>query len=160
VQDKQQPTCSVSGGSYSLDATCSANFTGSFSASDNCGVQSSSTTPAQGSLVSMASNSYPYTITVSGSVTDIYGNTGSCTGMITFLDSINPTFTSCPSGSSADADGSCHAGIPGVASTDYATDNCKLSMVTQSPPAGIPMGLGNHSIECIFNRRLYYTLRS
>src|SRR5690606_21313929 len=70
-------------------AQCGAVVTFSATANDNCGVQSITYSPASGSFFPVG------TTTVTATVTDIYGNTTSCTFSVAVVDNEEPRIA-CP----------------------------------------------------------------
>jgi len=77
--------------------------------------------------------------TVTWTVTDIYGNTATCTQIVTVNDIIDPTIT-CPPDVTVDTDpGVCYAtGVDlGTPTTD---DNCGIDSVTNDAPAEFQIG--------------------
>ena len=96
-----------------------------------------------------AGNNFPVgvtTITYTG--TDPANHTGTATQTVTVTDDTAPT-VSAPAPTTASADASCQATIPNVVAGSSASDNCTpsgLIMLTQTPVAGTPVGLGSHTI--------------
>ena len=103
---------------------------------DNCGVATvTNNAPAPSSLSARQH--------VIWTVTDIHGNTATCTQTVTVVDTQNPTIT-CPANVTnvpADA-GQCYA--TGVAlGTPTTGDNCGVATVTNNAPAQFPVGTTN-----------------
>jgi glycosidase len=86
--------------------------------------------------------------TVNVRAVDNAGNISNVATQVVKLDFTEPT-ASCPAASSATADASCQAAIPDVTSGVTASDNLTPTaslLITQSPAAGTPVGLGTHTI--------------
>ncbi|HRF40301.1 MAG TPA: HYR domain-containing protein, partial [Saprospiraceae bacterium] len=116
-----------------LGSACSAalpNYTSLATANDNCGVQSVMQSPAAGTLVSGAGN-----MSVTLTVTDINGNTNTCTFTVTKVDNTAPTIA-CPPTQTLVLGSTCSATLPDYRSLATANDNCGVQSVTQSPAAG------------------------
>lgn len=92
-------------------------------------------------------NLFPVGVTtITWKATDAAGNTATDTQTVTVVDNTPPVVTA-PAGTSASASSSCQAAIPNVVVGSTATDNCTTSpVITQSPAAGTPVGLGTHVI--------------
>src|SRR5206468_209779 len=149
VEDNSAPTvtCPVDS-SASADANCQAvvpDVLGGVTVSDDCSAAdaiSLSQSPAAGTLVGLGA----HTITVTA--TDATGNSATCTTSFTVTDNTAPTVT-CPAASSASADNNCQAAVPNVLGGVTVSDNCTAAsaiMMSQSPAAGTPVGLGAHTI--------------
>jgi gliding motility-associated-like protein len=100
--------------------------------SDNCGIAS---------VVNNAPTIFPVGVTVvTWTVTDIYGNTKTCTQNVTIIDNQPPVISSCaPPVNVVANSGSCNA--TGVTlGNPSATDNCGIASVTNNAPANFPVG--------------------
>src|SRR5205814_799273 len=149
VTDTTVPTMSCPApASASADGTCQAavpNVLSGVTASDNCSGTNGVTlvqSPVAGTLVGLGTN----TITVTA--TDAAGNSATCTTTFTVSDTTVPV-VSCPTPTSASADGSCQAAVPDVLSGVTASDNCSATnaiTLSQLPAAGTLVGLGAHTI--------------
>jgi len=137
VHDTTAPVPNVSSLS---DATgqCSATVTAP-TATDNCDGTVTATTPdpltysTQGDFI------------VHWTYKDATGNTATQNQSVKVHDTTAPTITTCPPASSALAGTGCIASIPSVTGSVVASDNCTPTgslVITQSPTAGTPMGLG------------------
>ena len=135
VVDDEDPiiTCpsavSVNSDAGSCDAT---NVTlGTPTTTDNCGVDT---------VTNDAPSSFPTgNTTVTWTVTDVNGNTASCTQVVTVVDNIIPTIT-CPATVSVNADaGSCDA-TNVILGTPTTADNCGIDTVTNDAPSSFPLG--------------------
>lgn len=81
-------------------------------------------------------------------VTDSCGASSSANVNVIVADTTPPT-GSCPGPVSVSADGNCQAVLPDFTSKVVASDNCTPAQslrITQSPPAGTVLGLGQHPI--------------
>jgi hypothetical protein len=61
---------------------------------------------------------------------------------VIITDTTAPTLLTCASNQTLSAGANCRATLPDLAPLVNATDNCSVT-VTQSPPAGVSLGLGN-----------------
>ncbi len=97
---------------------------------DNCGVASvSNDAPAQFPIGSTI---------VTWTVTDDYGNTGTCTQEVVVTDDEDPTIA-CPADITQTADaGSCFATV--ALGTPVTADNCGVASVSNDAPAQFPIG--------------------
>lgn len=117
-----------------FDANCQftlPSYTTLASVYDNCDVPPFSITqsPAAGTLISGQT-------TITLSVTDAAGNTGSCTFDVIPNDAIDPTIT-CPGNQTPSFDANCQYTLLDYTGLATAADNCDPSpVVTQSPAAG------------------------
>jgi hypothetical protein len=127
-------------GSYG-SATVNTNCTACTSVpvySDNCGI-ASITNSFNGT--GNASGNYPVgTTTVIWTVTDVNGNTATCSQTVTVTDLIAPTIT-CPATQTLTLGSSCTATLPNYTSLAIAADNCGTPTITQSPAAGTTVSL-------------------
>jgi len=114
--------------------TDSANVSlGNPTIGDNCGVAT---------VTNNAPLTFPVgTTTVTWIVTDIHGNTASCTQDVTVVDNEDPVLTSCAPPVSVTANpGVCEA--TGVTlGTPTVVDNCGIATVTNDAPAFYPVGI-------------------
>jgi gliding motility-associated-like protein/uncharacterized repeat protein (TIGR01451 family) len=102
------------------------------------------------------------TTTVTWTVTDIYGNSASCTQDVTVNDDEDPSFIFCPSDQNEFVDNSCNHTILDYTLLATYTDNCGAT-ITQEPAAGTIMSTGDTTITltiadgagntetCVFN---------
>ncbi len=103
--------------------------------SDNCGVATvTHDGPPEGH--------YPVgTTTVTWTVTDIHGNSETCTQLVTVVDDQDPTIV-CPADiQQTTEDGACYASIAALGTPDT-DDNCAVATVTNDAPAGGQFPLG------------------
>jgi hypothetical protein len=127
------------------DVTVSAGPTCTASAS----IDNGSSDP-DGEAVTLAqSPPGPYALgdtTVTLTVTDTLNVSATCTGKVTVVDNTPPVVT-CPAGTTASADATCHAGVPDVLGGVTITDNCPGPFTkSQTPAAGTPETLGTTNI--------------
>ena len=79
-------------------------------------------------------------------MTDTLNVSATCTGKVTVVDNTPPVVT-CPAGTTASADATCHAGVPDVLGGVTITDNCPGPFTkSQTPVAGTPETLGTTNI--------------
>ncbi|MEZ4923352.1 MAG: HYR domain-containing protein [Crocinitomicaceae bacterium] len=135
VNDNEDPTIACPS-DVTIDndpGTCeSASVTlGTPTTADNCGVATVTNDAPATFLVG--------TTTVTWTVTDIHGNSATCTQDVTVNDTENPTIT-CPIDVTVDNDpGNCSA--TGVAlGTPITNDNCGVATVTNDAPSTFPVG--------------------
>ena len=75
-------------------------------------------------------------------VTDSFRAQATCTGTVTVVDTTPPVVT-CPAGTTASADATCHAPVPNVLAGVTITDNCPGPFTqSQTPAAGTTETLG------------------
>lgn len=138
VTDDENPsiTCAANVTVYNDAGNCSTDAAnvglGNPSTSDNCGVAT---------ITNNAPATYPVgTTTVTWIVTDIHGNTATCTQNVTVIDNENPVVVSCAAPVTQTADpGACQA--TGVnLGTPTANDNCGVATMTNDAPATFPVG--------------------
>ena len=115
---------------------CGSNVTFSVTATDNCGTNTVTSTPASGSLFPVG------TTTVTNTVTDIHGNTNTSTFTVTVVDAEAPLIT-CPAEVRVPANSGFNAtnvalGVPVV------SDNCGVPIVTSNAPA--VFGIGTNTV--------------
>ncbi|MCZ2460561.1 MAG: HYR domain-containing protein, partial [Chitinophagales bacterium] len=98
---------------------------------DNCGVQS---------VTNNAPVQFPVgNTTVTWTVTDVHGNTSTCTQTVTVRDIQNPTIT-CPPAVTVNANnGQCYATNVNLG-TPVTADNCGVQSVTNNAPVQFPVG--------------------
>ncbi len=135
VVDNQNPTiaCPANVTVNADNGTCAATNValGSPTTGDNCGVQGTSNNgPA----------SYPVgTTAVTWTVTDINGNTATCTQNVTVVDNQNPTI-SCPADVTVNADNGICAATNVNLGTPTTADNCGVQGTSNNGPASYPVG--------------------
>ncbi len=112
-----------------------ADFTGDVTATDNCGAFTVTQSPAAGTLVGLGTTSVTIT------VTDQYGNETTCTTSYTLIDDVPPSIT-CGTDQAAFADANCQAGVPDFTLSAVANDACGAVTLSQTPAAGVLVGLG------------------
>ncbi len=106
------------------------------SGSDNCtpfGMLTYSQSPVLGTMLPAGVN------TITLTVQDAAGNSGSCDFALSVIDQIEPVFDVCPTTQSAIVDASCSATLDDYAPLATVSDNCTNSLlivITQSPIAG------------------------
>src|SRR5206468_1342125 len=106
--------------------------------SDACGIASLSLSKTNFDCSNIGTN------TVTLTVTDIHGNSQTCTAAVTVTDNTPPTITTCATNQSAFANGLCQAPVPDFTTNVVASDcngSAPLS-ITQTPAAGTLVGLG------------------
>jgi len=96
------------------------------SVTDNCSAVTVEVSIASGSLFPETSTTVQYT------ATDIWGNTASCTFVVTVVDIVPPTFSGCPDDKVVDAQ---LCSIPVSWVQPIATDNCDADPTVYSIPA-------------------------
>lgn len=80
----------------------------------------------------------PVTITA----TDNVGNTSTCSGSITVIDTTDPVIIACAVATTLSANQACGESLPDLTSQVSATDNCDTTTTIQSPAAQSGIGLG------------------
>jgi len=147
VEDNEDPIISTCASNQTLfaDVNCEAivpDLTTGISATDNCTPISSlsiTQNPIAGSTIGLG------TAIITITVTDTSGNFTNCTADIIVEDNTDPVITVCALDQTLSADASCHAMVPdltlGISANDNCTPNASL-VITQSPLAGITIGLG------------------
>ncbi|HVM59820.1 MAG TPA: HYR domain-containing protein [Verrucomicrobiae bacterium] len=140
IQDTEAPTISCPptvtvNADNGLCTASGVNLGVPSATSDNCGI---------GTVVNNAPASYPVgTNNVIWTVTDIHGNSATCTQKVIVVDNQNPAI-SCPPTVTVNTDnGLCTAsgvnlGVPSVTS-----DNCGIGTVVNNAPASYPVGTNN-----------------
>ncbi len=135
VSDIEAPSITCNGNvSVNNDAgACGATVNlGTPSTGDNCGVASVDN--------DYSSNSFQVgTTTVTWTVTDIHGNTNTCTQTVTVSDNEAPVIKSCASNMTVNADnsGCTYAGSLGSVT---ATDNCGIASITNDVTGALSVG--------------------
>ncbi|MHA7830196.1 MAG: T9SS type B sorting domain-containing protein [Flagellimonas sp.] len=117
-----------------LDASCNftvPDYTGSTTATDNCGTATVTQSPIAGTVISGHGTVQTITLTAD----DGNGNTDSTTFDVTLVDTTAPTLTAVED-TEEDLDASCNFTVPDYTGSTTATDNCGTATVTQSPIAG------------------------
>ena len=147
VVDTQAPTVICQNITVPLDASGNAfinpsNIDGG--STDACGVASTTISQSTFDCSNLGPNNVVLTLT------DLYGNTASCTAVVTVIDAVDPTVT-CPLNQTVIIPlGSQYTLIDyfgnGLAS---ALDNCTdpVSNITQNPAPGTLLGAGNYTIS-------------
>jgi hypothetical protein len=143
-------TVSVRDVSAPVITTCPANvtvndcddvvpsMTGQLVATDNCGLASVTQNPVAGTDFGQVNGN---SVIVTFTVTDVNGNTSTCTNTITIVDDVKPVLENCPGSITVGNDvDKCGSNVFWTAPT--ATDNCASNVtVTQSSnPAGFVSG--------------------
>ena len=122
------------------DTNCQAtipDLTGQIVASDACGLITISQSPTNGASAVLGNN------VVTLTVTDAANNQTNCTATVTVVDLTAPTITTCATNMTLNADANCQATILDLIPQVVASDACSSVTITQSPPAGTFVGLGN-----------------
>jgi hypothetical protein len=135
VTDNQNPTiaCAANVSVNADNASCAATNVnlGTPTTADNCGVASVSNN---------APTSYPVgTTTVTWTVTDVNGNTATCTQDVVVTDNQNPTIT-CAANVAVNADNASCAATNVNLGTPTTADNCGVASVTSNAPTSYPVG--------------------
>ncbi|MCT8338557.1 HYR domain-containing protein [Flavobacteriaceae bacterium TK19130] len=145
VEDSVAPVANcVAPFTVQLDASGTANITAADidnGSTDNCGIASTSIDVTDFSCSDVGAN------TVTLTVTDVNGNTSTCTTTVTVEDIIAPSIA-CPADITVNTDaGDCFATV--TFPTPIALDNCDIDTVEQT--AGLPSGsqfpVGVNTIE-------------
>ncbi|GJM33251.1 MAG: hypothetical protein DHS20C18_22520 [Saprospiraceae bacterium] len=154
IKDQNPPsiTCPVDH-LLTVDDQCEIflpNYAFSAPVADNCTATASilkTQSPAAGTLISGDGTS----VTITLRATDLHGNMGSCTFLVSLEDNTAPTLI-CPEGQVINVDGNCPVQIPDYGSTAALYDNCTsnanlLTSLTQAPPVGTTVsGVGTTTI--------------
>ena len=113
---------------------CGSNVTFTVTATDNCGVTSTNSTPPSGFA-------FPVGVTtVTNVATDIHGNTNVCSFTVTVTDAEKPTITA-PTGVAKTNDvGQCYATGVVLGAPTATNDNCGILSVTNNAPVQFPVG--------------------
>ena len=129
-----------------LDTAGNVTITGSNvdgGSSDNSGFYSTTVSP---NIFSCADVGAPITVTLT--VSDVAGNSSTCTTEIIVVDNSLPTI-SCPGDMTDNPEpGSSFFTMPNYISAGgvVAADNCDVVSLTQTPPAGAQLSLGSYTI--------------
>jgi len=129
-----------------LDTAGNVTITGSNvdgGSSDNSGFYSTTVSP---NIFSCADVGAPITVTLT--VSDVAGNSSTCTTEVIVVDNSLPTI-SCPGDMTDNPEpGSSFFTIPNFISAGgvVASDNCDVVSLTQTPPAGAQVSLGTYTI--------------
>lgn len=137
-------TCPSTISTITTNGLCSATIPslGAPLVLENCGILS-------------VTNNHPSNVynagstTVTWTVTDINGNSNTCTQNVVVTDNQAPTITTCAASQTIYTTSSCSALVPNFTSAVSANDNCTASgslTITQSPVAGSTAALGNTTI--------------
>ena len=131
VTDNEAPSisCAPNQTQTADEGVCNANVTVVGPATgDNCGVQSVTNNRNN---TSNASGNYPVgTTTVIWTVTDIHGNTSTCTQTITVTDNEAPSITCAPNQTQTADEGVCNANV--IVVGPATGDNCGVATVTNN----------------------------
>lgn len=104
------------------------DYTSQIQAADNCGVVNGSQSPAAGTVITAGS-------TVTITVEDANGNSGSCSFLVSPIDDVDPTIT-CPTNQTVDLSANCQYQLVDFSSLAVTDDNCSSTItVSQFPPA-------------------------
>ena len=87
---------------------------------------------------------YDGTVTRTYTITDACGNAKTCNQTITVADTIAPVVSTWPASRTLDVGGACNFPVPNLVAevTPFASDNCSLAAITQSPAAGSLISVG------------------
>jgi hypothetical protein len=109
---------------------------------DNCGIDFIAT--------NLVSNNFSLGNTnVTWTVTDLSGNSKSCTQVVTVSDQTAPIISVCSPSQTVHASASCQGVVPDFTSALSASDNCTATpslTITQSPLQGSNLSLGTHTV--------------
>lgn len=137
VEDNEEPilTC-PNDTSINCDATVAYDAA---TATDNCAsvVSVSQVTP----------NNFPFgptTVTFEGD--DGNGNIGTCSFVVTVIDTVAPVLDACPSDQFESFDANCELSLPDYTGLASATDNCDGSVVISQIPAAATTVLGTTTV--------------
>jgi len=141
VFDNENPviTCPANITQNTDPGNCNAVVTFNVSASDNCGIQSVTTSPASGSTFAVG------TTTVTSTALDVHNNTSTCSFTVTVVDNQAPVIT-CPSNMTVTANFGCSAI---VTFTVTATDNCGNPTVVSNPASGSTFNNGTTLVTSV-----------
>lgn len=143
ISDTTSPAISNCPGNinaYSDALVCGANVTWTVpTATDNCGIASSTATHASGDFFPVGTTTVTYTFT------DSAGNTSICTFDVTVTDTISPVIVNCPSNITVSNSGSaCGANVSWTAPT--ASDNCGAVSISSTHNPGTFFPVGTHTV--------------
>ncbi|MEI6577662.1 MAG: HYR domain-containing protein, partial [Bacteroidota bacterium] len=136
VIDNQSPTivCPPAKTVYLMTGQCTASNVepGTANSADNCGIAT---------VTNNAPSAFPKGLTtVTWTVTDVNGISGSCSQIITVVDNIPPAIE-CPPAVNANTNaGTCMATGINIGNA-VATDNCGVAVITNNAPASYPVGI-------------------
>ena len=145
VKDVVAPviTTCASNQNVNLSATCQItvpNLTGSVIFTDNCPGSIVTQSPTAGTMIALAHNA---TQVVTLTVTDLSGNTSTCTATLTAKDVTAPTYT-CPANRDVNLGTNCMITVPDLITGLTVTD-CSGNTRTQSPAAGTMIALAHNA---------------
>ncbi|MBX2898917.1 MAG: HYR domain-containing protein [Cyclobacteriaceae bacterium] len=107
-------------------------------ASDNCAVQSFTSTHASGSEFNLGTTTVTYT------ASDAAGNLSTCTFTVTVTDTTPPVISGCPANINVSAAANCKAFASWTAPT--ASDNCAVQSFTSTHASGSEFNLGTTTV--------------
>src|SRR5205823_2742151 len=145
VQDQVAPLAVCQNIAVQLDGTGNVTITPAQinnGSSDACGIASLSLSKTNFDCSNIGTN------TVTLTVTDIHGNSQTCTAAVTVTDNMPPAVI-CSAVPGASADANCQAVLPDVLGGVTVSDSCTppdAITLSQSPAAGTLVGLGTHVI--------------
>ena len=144
VQDTIPPTIACPGDmTENVDATCAfviPDYTGLATALDNCANPVSVfQLPAPGTIASTG-------ITLITLSAFDGTNTTDCTFNLTVVDTIPPVVT-CPADQAESANTDCEFVLPDYTGLATTSDNCGVTSITQTPPAGTVVAIGVTIVE-------------
>ncbi len=147
VADNQAPTVITQNITVQLDANGTASITAAQinnGSTDNTSIATYSINNTNFSCANLGNN------TVVLSVTDIYGNTGTATAIVTVVDVINPIIV-CAGPQTVNLSANCNATLPDYRNLLTVSDNCSTPgtlIITQSPAAGTTItGTGTMTVS-------------
>lgn len=152
VSDTLSPTLTCPGTQNgNLDASCEfvlPDYTGLVTASDNCGVPTVTQSPLPGTIFNGESTQ---TITMTATHGGLSSN---CTFDVVISDVTPPSIT-CPGNQNEPLDASCSFTLPNYSSLAFASDNCGIDTITQSPvPGTIISGTTTITLTAVDNNGL------
>jgi len=107
---------------------------------DNCGSMTVTQSVAAGTVLGLGTNEV-----ILGAV-DTAGNAAYCTSYVAVVDQAAPVISLCPTNRSLSAGTNCLATLSDLTSELIAADACGQVSVTQTPPVGTSLGIGNQVI--------------
>ena len=134
----------------SADGNCQAavpNLIPQVVASDNCTPTQSlviAQNPAAGTLLGLG----PHVVTLT--VTDLAGNSSSCSVLFTVADTTPPVIVNTPAPFVLSVGANCQAQVPNLLAGFAAADSCtpvNLLVNSQNPPAGALLGIGSYLLK-------------